>query len=380
VLEIASLGYPPIGIGDAVGLWQAGAIDDWRLNAMARTARQAAWGAQRAAGVDLIASGEWGFGDPIADTAAMVGAVPARFGPDIGRAKLEVRLAMAFGSDGRTPERAPWAGTHRSLVVPVLGDDDRWRLSSAHPVVEQLEARSFGITTRPVLVGPISFLLHCRTADGSSPLGYLDRVLPAYREVIGQLRIHGAEWVQLDEPALAGRNDEAVLQAFARAYQQLRVGSAPKLMVVTYGGPVTGAMDVLKAAPIQGLHLDLVTAPDQLATMAAAWPADRVLSLGVVDAVSPAPSRLAAALKLVRDAVERLGPGRLQLAPSLPLTFAPRALDRAPLDHVPRIETAADKLYALRQIADAVVTETDLPDPAITLPDRPELTSTALAG
>lgn len=380
MVQVASLGYPPIGMADAVGLWRAGAIDDWPLGAMARTARQAAWSAQRAAGVEVVPSGEWGFGDPVAETAAMVGAIPARFGPDIGRAKLEVRMALAFGSDDSPPERAAWAGTHRAFLRPTLRDDDRWRLGSAHPVAEQLEARSYGLVTRPVLLGPISFLLHCRTADGGSPLAYLDRVLPAYREVIRQLMIHGAEWVQLDEPALAGCEDDVVLQGFARCYQQLRTGGAPKLMVVTYGGAVTTAMSVLKAAPIEGLHLDLVAAPDQLAEVAAGWPADRALSLGVVDAVSPAPSRLAAALRLVREAMERCGPSRLQVAPSLPLTFAPTALDRAPLDLAPRLETAADKLCALRRIADAAVGDTDLPEEAAALPARPELAPAALAG
>lgn len=379
MVQTASLGFPPIGISDAVGLWQTGAIDDWRLSTMARTARQAAWSAQRAAGIDIIPSGEWGYGDPVADTAAMAGAVPARFGPDIGRAKLEVRLALAFGSGEEAPARAAWCGTHRQFVQPVLGEDDRWRLNSAHPVAEQLEARSFGITTRPVLIGPISFLLHCRAAGGS-PLAFLDRALPAYQEMVKQFHIHGADWVQLDEPALAGCNDPSVLQAFAKAYAQLRDGSAPRIMVVTYGGPVTAALDVLKAAPIEGLHIDLVAAPDQIGPVAAAWPADRALSLGVVDAASPAPTRVASALRLVQQAMDQLGPARLQVAPSMPLTFAPTALDRAPLDLVPRIETAADKLRAVRRIADAATGGTDLPDAGTALPDRPELTPAALAG
>lgn len=380
-MQIASLGYPATGMADAVALWRAGAIDDWRLNMMARTARQAGWSAQKAAGVDVIPSGEVGFGDPMAEMAALVGAVPAGFGPDIGRAKLPVRLAMAFGSDGQTPPTAPWAGTHKHYVTPVLQDDDRWRLNGAHPVAEQLEARTFGITSRPVLIGPISFLLHCQTTDGSSPLSYIDRVLPAYREVLTQFAIHGAHWVQLDEPALAGCDDDTVLQEFARVYEQLRApGPAAKLMVATYGGSVEAALSVLAAAPIDGLHIDLVSAPGQLGSVAATWPKDRALSVGVVDALSPNPTNLSAALRLVQSAVDGFGPSDLQIAPSMPLSLAPVNLAGAPLDLAPAVETAADKLYALRRIADAVITETSLAEDAPALPQRRDLEPAALAG
>lgn len=381
MLHIASLGYPSSGMADAIELWRAGAIDDWRLGRMARAARQAGWSAQKAAGITQIPSGDFGFGDPVADTAAIVGAVPANYGPDIGRVTLDVRLALAGQSEGAAPERAVWQKTHKSFVSPLLRDDDRWRLNSAHPVAEQLEARSFGITTRPVLLGPISFLLQCRTADGGSPLAYLDRILPAYQQTLSALEIHGARWVQLDEPALAGCEDETVLQEFARAYEQLRIANAgPKLMVVTYGGDVTAALPVLEAAPVEGLHIDLVSAPNQLTAVAAVWPASRTLSIGVVDTVNPAPTDLRAALQVTQAAIEAVGPTRLQVAPSLPLSFAPTALDRAPLDQVPAIETAADKLAALRRIADAAIMETDLPANDAALPVRRDLEPQALAG
>lgn len=376
MLEIASLGYPQAGIKDAVALWRAGAIDDWRLAALARAIRQAGWSVQRAAGVTHVASGEAGYGDPLAETAAMVGAIPASFGPDIGRATLEVRLAMA-----ETAETAPWAGSHLRYATPVLRDDLRWRLGSSHPVAEQLEARAFGVISRPVLVGPISFLMHCRTEDGSSPLAFLDRVLPAYQEMLAQFAVHGAEWVQLDEPALADCSDDTVIQAFARAYEQLGApATVPSLMVAAYGGSVAGALEALAAAPVEGLHLDLIAAPQQLEAVVHAWPAQRALSIGVVDAVSPVRTNLAAALRRVQEAVETLGPGRLQIAPSRPLAAAPITLDHAPLDLVPTVETAADKLHALRQIADAAVGDVDLPDEATMLPSRRDLAPAALAG
>lgn len=379
MLEIASLGYPQAGIKDAVALWRAGAIDDWRLAALARAIRQAGWSAQKAAGVTHIASGEAGYGDPMAETAAMIGAVPASYGPDIGRATLEVRLAMAGDAD--PDATAPWAGSHLRYHAPLLRDDHRWRLSSSHPVAEQLEARAFGVVSRPVLIGPISFLLHCRTEDGTSPLAYLDRVLPAYQEMLAQFAVHGADWVQIDEPALADCSDDMVIQAFARAYEQLAApATVPNLLVAAYGGAVTGAMEALAAAPVDGLHLDLVAAPGQLESVARLWPAQRTLSIGIVDAISPARTNLAAALRRVQDAVELLGPGRLQIAPSRPLTAAPVDLARAPLDLAREIETAADKLYALRQIADAAVGDIDLPDDVTALPARPDVATASLQG
>ncbi|MEZ5666156.1 MAG: hypothetical protein R3F55_01735 [Alphaproteobacteria bacterium] len=378
--QVASLGYPSGGVREAVAQWRNGALDDWGLERMAQAARRGGWAAQKAAGIDMIPSGELGYGDPMAETAAMVGAVPARFGPDIGRAALEVRLALANGTAGETPATAAWAGTHLRYVTPVLRDDDRWRLNAARPVAEQLEARSFGIVSRPVLIGPISFLMHCRTADGRPPLAYLDRVLPAYREMLAQHAIHGAAWVQMDEPALAGDVDDSVLQEFARAYAQLNgTGPRPKLMVATYGGGAAAALDVLVAAGIDGLHVDLVAAPDQLMRVARGWTGDRVLSVGVVDAASPAPTNQARALGLLRDAADALGGDRVQVAPSMPLTAAPVDLARVPLDLATTIETAADKLRVLRRIADAAASGGALSDAAAPLPARPELAPARLA-
>ena len=374
--HVASLGYPTIGMADAVELWRIGAVDDWQLSQMARRFRQLAWAAQRAAGIDHIACGETGFGDPIAETAAMVGAVPAQFGPDIGRVTLDARLALATGDMARKS----WAGSHLSYVSPQLRDDDRWRLNSAHAVAEQLEARSVGINPRPVLIGPFSFLAHCHTDDRESTFDFLERILPAYREVITQLAIHGAKWVQIDEPILATAEGVGLLETIAATYRELgNLENRPQLMVATYGGNASGAVEMLRETPVDGLHVDLVSAPDQLGAVTRHWPVDRVLSVGVVDAANPSSTDLRAALHLVHAAQESRGPDSGQIAPSMPLTAAPANLDHAPLDHVPQIETGAVKLRILRTIADAANSRLELPEHAPGLPDRPDLSAAALA-
>ena len=247
----------------------------------------------------------------------------------------------------------------------------RWRSS--------LESIASGVNPRPVLIGPVSFLMHCHLAEGGSPLVFLDRVLPAYAEVIAQFATHGAEWVQLDEPALTGAPDPQVLEAVSRTYAALcALKHRPKLMIAAYGGAVTQTRDLLASTAIDGLHIDLAAAPDQMAAATRDWPAQRILSVGVVDATDPSPTDTGKAVQIVNSAVDAIGAEHVEIAPSMPLTFAPQNLERAPMDHVPTIETAAVKLRVLRGIADAVQGGTALVAPTQQLPQRRDLLASAL--
>src|SRR5690606_28537151 len=191
-----------------------------------------------------------------------------------------------------------------------LAPDQEFLLASTKPVDEFLEARALGILTRPVLVGPVSYLLLARPVPGVADfdrLALLERILPVYEEVLRRLAAAGAEWVQMDEPVLVLELDERARDAFARAYEHLgHAAPGLRLLVASYFGGLGDNLATALDLPVAGLHLDLVRAPEQLDAVLASGSIPPVLSLGVIDGRNVWRSDLDAALALVDRAVARL--------------------------------------------------------------------------
>ena len=183
-------------------------------------------------------------------------------------------------------------------------------------------------------------------------------LLEVYRVLLKDLEQAGAVWVQMDEPCLGLDLTEADLLLFGKAYEQL-ANCAPglKILLATY---FSGLRENLGAAfhlPVAGMHLDLVRAPDQLLPALNETPADLTLSLGLVDGRAIWRTDLDRAIKQARDAVGRLGPNRVQIAPSCSLLHVPVDLDQeSGLD--PHIRSwlafAKQKLAEVKLLAQAV--------------------------
>ena len=215
-METTVLGYPRIGgrreLKKATESWWAGRISREELEKTTAGLRRATWETLRDAGLASIPSNTFSLYDHVLDTAVLFGAVPARFA---GLSGLEAYFAMARGSDGIAPlEMTKWFDTNYHYLVPELGPDTAFRLAGDKPLREYQEARSLGIETRPVLLGPLSLLLLSKPAEpGFSPLELLDLLLDAYAELLGALSEAGAGWVQLDEPVLAADRTSQELEA-----------------------------------------------------------------------------------------------------------------------------------------------------------------------
>jgi 5-methyltetrahydropteroyltriglutamate--homocysteine methyltransferase len=261
--------------------------------------------------------------------------VPERFGWDGGHVDLDTYFAMARGAERDGTAVAPlemtkWFDTNYHYLVPELGPASGFRLASTKPVDELAEARRLGIATRPVLVGPVSFLrLATGTEPGFDPLDLLDRLLPVYGEVLARLAAAGADWVQLDEPCLVTDLDQVVHHALRRAYEALAAAGPARLLLATYFGGLGDNLDLAAGLAVDGLHVDLVRAPGQLAAVVdrvAAAPGDRVLSAGIVDGRNVWRTDLRSALGALDEAHRRLG-DRLWVGPSCSLQHVPHDLD-----------------------------------------------------
>lgn len=336
-----TLGFPPLGVARELkrateGYWSGKTTRDTLL-ATAAELRSRHWRLQREAGIDLPPSNDFSLYDRVLDTCALVGAVPARYGWTGSTVDLDTYFAMARGvqsggKDVTAMEMTKWFDTNYHYIVPEFTADQRFRLSSSKPVDDFAEAQRLGIMTKPVLIGPVTFLLLGKTKqEGFDRLSLLERLLPVYADAIQQLAAAGAHWVQIDEPCLALDRTAAEREAFRTAYGFLaeRTGGA-RLLLATYFAGLAENLPVALALPTHGLHVDLVRAPGQLDALLEQWPegrGGRVLSLGVVDGRNVWRTDLAAALQPLERAVARVGADAIWVAPSCSLLHVPIDLE-----------------------------------------------------
>ncbi|MEU9719386.1 5-methyltetrahydropteroyltriglutamate--homocysteine S-methyltransferase [Streptomyces sp. NPDC047976] len=259
-------GYPRQGqsreLKKAVeGYWK-GRVSAEALRETAAGLRRSNWQQLAEAGITEIPTGDFSYYDHVLDTSVMVGAVPARHREAVAADALDGYFAMARGTQDVAPlEMTKWFDTNYHYLVPELGPDTVFTADPGKQVAELREALALGHTARPVLVGPVTYLLLAKPAPGVAPdfqpITLLDRLLPVYAEVLAALRAAGAEWVQLDEPALVQDRTPAELNAAARAYRELgALTDRSRLLVASYFGRLGDALRILAASPVEGLGLD----------------------------------------------------------------------------------------------------------------------------
>ncbi len=221
-----------------------------------------------------------------------------------------------------------WFDTNYHYLVPELEVDQVFCLHAEGLLDSVREVENRGFTPKPVVIGPLSFLwlsklrgLPAGADEAAAKLALLPRLLPLYRELLARLEKRAVSWVQVDEPVLALDLPASWLEALKGAYEQI-VGPHLKLLLATYFESVAPRLPLLASLPIHGLHLDLVRAPQQAAAALEHWPADRVLSAGVIDGRNVWRADLRAVLASLRPLHARWG-SRLWLAPSCSLLHCP---------------------------------------------------------
>ncbi|MFE9287934.1 5-methyltetrahydropteroyltriglutamate--homocysteine S-methyltransferase [Streptomyces olivaceus] len=247
------------------GYWK-GLVTPDALHATAAELRRSNRQQLADAGIHEVPTGDFSYYDHVLDTTVMVGAIPERHRAAVEADATDGYFAMARGTQDVAPlEMTKWFDTNYHYLVPELGPDTVFTADSARQIDELKEALAQGLTARPVLVGPVTYLLLAKPAPGVpadfEPLTLLDRLLPVYAEVLADLRAAGTEWVQLDEPALVQDRAPAELNAAERAYRDLgALTDRPKLLVASYFDRLGDALPILAQAPVEGLALDFTDA------------------------------------------------------------------------------------------------------------------------
>ncbi|EXJ75545.1 5-methyltetrahydropteroyltriglutamate-homocysteine methyltransferase [Cladophialophora psammophila CBS 110553] len=346
MVQSSILGFPRMGVNrdlkKATEAYWAGKISQDELLAEGKRLRLEHWKIQKDAGVDIIPSNDFAFYDQVLDHIELFGVVPERY-TKYNLAPLDQYFAMGRGLQKPATDSSPavdvpslemvkWFDSNYHYVKPTLQDNQSFKLASnPKPVVEFLEAKEAGITTRPVVLGPVSFLYLGKADRGQSiePISALDKLLPLYEDLLKQLKDVGAETVQIDEPILVFDLPPHVKEAFKPAYEKLGgLGStAPKILLATYFGDVVHNIDVLSYLKgIYAIHIDLVRNPEQFETVASALGPQQVLSAGVVDGRNIWKTNFKNAIELVETAIQKLGKDRVIVASSSSLLHTPHTL------------------------------------------------------
>ncbi|KAI9840174.1 MAG: methionine-synthesizing 5- methyltetrahydropteroyltriglutamate--homocysteine methyltransferase [Thelocarpon superellum] len=326
----------------ATEAYWGGKVSQSELLAEGKRLRLEHWKIQKDAGVDVIPSNDFSFYDQVLDHIQLFGAIPERYSkyklPAIdeffamGRGMQKSAYEGAAAIDVPSLEMVKWFDSNYHYVKPTLQDSQSFTLhSNPKPVVEFLEAKEAGIITRPVLVGPVSFLALAKADRGQKvePITLLEKLLPAYEELLVKLKAAGAGVVQIDEPILVLDLAPKVKAAFKPAYEKLAgLGDKiPKIVLATYFGDIVHNIDVLPGLQhLHAIHVDLVRNPEQLDTVLAALGPKQGLSVGVVDGRNIWKTNLKRAIEIVETAVQKLGAERVIVASSSSLLHTPHTL------------------------------------------------------
>lgn len=323
-------GYPRVGakreLKFAVEAFWKGAKSEAELRQTAADIRQKNWATQIAAGADLLPVGDFSYYDHVLDTLCALGAIPARFGFDADKLTLSQYFELARGNASQVAmEMTKWFDTNYHYIVPEWHQNTSFKANAASLIAQIEEAKATGHDIKPTLVGPLTLLWLGKEKDaGHNRLELLPRLLPEYQKLLRELANAGVDWIQIDEPILAVDIAREWLDAFAPTYQELAI-TGTRVIIGTYFGSVAEHINLLKNLPVNGVHIDCVRAPEQLAEFANAWPENKVLSVGLIDGRNVWRANLREVIELLAPVATQLG-NNLWIAPSCSLLHSPQDL------------------------------------------------------
>ena len=330
------LGYPRVGanreLKKAEEAYWAGKISKQELLDTAALIRKGNWQLQKESGIDLIPSNDFSFYDQTLDLSLCVGAIPERYN-NLKNDRLELYFAMAHGyqKDGidvTAMEMTKWFDTNYHYIVPEFTRDQQFELTYNKAAAEFSEALALGIKTKPVLIGPITYLLLGKEKEtGFNRIELLDRLLPAYIDILKQLEQLGAEYVQIDEPFLNTDITEQIKDAYRKAFARINESVKLKIVLTTYFDGLADNASLAAELNPAILHIDLARAPQSWKDVVRVLPKTASLSLGVVDGRNIWKNDFRQSLDIINKVKDVIGDERILIATSCSLLHSPFDLD-----------------------------------------------------
>lgn len=357
MIQVASIGYPRIGpkreLKKALEQFWKGEIQEQDLHNVAKNLRKQNWQTQKSAGVDLISSNDFSFYDQVLDAICLLGAVPKRYKWDGQEVNLTTYFAMARGSqtadlDVPALEMTKWFDTNYHYLVPELSAEQTFKLSSNKPFEEYEEAKQAGFDTKPIILGPLTFLLLAKGIDGFNTINLLDKILPIYKQIVEKFSQLGAEWIQIDEPILVKDLDSNVVSKIKDTLNQIKGAAGNcKILLATYFEDLNeDVKNQVFESNVDVVHLDLVRGSKNKEYVKNS---NKKLSLGLVDGRNVWKTNLQEKINFIKDNISN----DVIIASSCPLLHSPYDLEleqKVPVEIKRWLSFAKQKLLELNVI------------------------------
>jgi 5-methyltetrahydropteroyltriglutamate--homocysteine methyltransferase len=357
MIQVASIGYPRIGpkreLKKALEQFWKGEIQEQDLHNVAKNLRKQNWQTQKSAGVDLISSNDFSFYDQVLDAICLLGAVPKRYKWDGQEVNLTTYFAMARGSqtadlDVPALEMTKWFDTNYHYLVPELSAEQTFKLSSNKPFEEYEEAKQAGFDTKPIILGPLTFLLLAKGIDGFNTINLLDKILPIYKQIVEKFSQLGAEWIQIDEPILVKDLDSNVVSKIKDTLNQIKGAAGNcKILLATYFEDLNeDVKNQVFESNVDVVHLDLVRGSKNKEYVKNS---NKKLSLGLVDGRNVWKTNLQEKINFLKGNISN----DVIIASSCPLLHSPYDLEleqKVPVEIKRWLSFAKQKLLELNVI------------------------------
>lgn len=326
---------------------------------VAKGLRKTHWETQKNAGMDYISSNDFSFYDMTLDTAVLLGIVPERY-RRLGLSPLDTYFAMARGYQGESGDvkalaMKKWFNTNYHYIVPEVEDDMAIVLSGDKLITEYEEAKTLGIETKPVVIGPYTMLKLCRYTGDKKAVDFVDAFVSAYKQLVKTCEEHGADWLQIEEPALVRNMDAQDVALFDKIYDALLASvSSCKVLLQTYFGDVRDIYPQLISKPFAGIGLDFLEGRQTYDLVEQyGFPADKILFAGLVNGKNiwknHYENTLQVAAKLRQKGIQ------VVLSTSCSLLHVPYTLQnetKMSKEYVDHFAFAVEKLTELKELGD----------------------------
>ena len=358
-----NLGFPRIGdkrqLKFAVEKYWKNEINQSELLNTAQTLRQKHWQTQQS--LDFVPVGDFSFYDHLLDMSFLLGNIPRR-AKNLSTNSLDNYFSVARGRSSQSTccgiqagEMTKWFDTNYHYIVPEFDQETTFNLDSSQLIAQIEEAKAQGLTTKPVIIGPVSYLWLGKSKDDLNKLDLLEPLIQIYGQLFQQLSQAGIDWVQVDEPILVTELSSEWQHAFRQAYYGLQ-NSPVKILLATYFGQLQDNLQLACDLPVDGLHIDAINDKDEVNKIIDWLPQHKILSLGVINGRNIWKTDLNATLNWLTPIHDRLQ-DRLWIAPSCSLLHVPVDLNHEtllPADIKDWLSFASQKLTELAILAQAL--------------------------
>ena len=335
----SNLGYPRIGPNRELkwlleSFWKK-KINEIDLFENISNIKKNNWPKQKKAGIHFIPSNDFSLYDHVLDMCLTVDAVPDRFKELRNKKnKLDLYFAMARGYqngkiDIKAMEMTKWFDTNYHYIVPEFKPNQKFKLAFSKIIDEFLEAKNFGIITRPVILGPISFLYLGKSISNKfNKINLLNKLLPVYKQIFKLLKKFGAEWIQVDEPILSFDLENNLKKKFISTYNYLNK-DAPKILLTSYFSSAYPNYNLLRRINVSGLHFDLVnTESKDLNKIIQNYPKSKFFSAGLINGRNIWKNNLSNSIEILKKLKRKISKDKLIVSSSCSLIHSPVDLNK----------------------------------------------------